>query len=59
MSPKADATKWRLARRAAAALTDTFLSSGVDDVIAEGDFFSAAERGEYITHVTTKKPSER
>jgi predicted kinase len=52
---KADRRTWALARRAAAALTDAFISAGIDDVIAEGDFFSPDERGEYTRHLTSSE----
>ncbi len=45
--PKGDDRSWRAARRAAAAITDTFLSDGIDAVIVEGRLF-VAERREYL-----------
>ena len=44
--------RWRLAREAAAGLTDTFLDGGVDAVLVEGRFF-AKERAEYRAALRT------
>ncbi len=55
VGPKADHTKWRVARRAAAALTDGFFAAGIDDVIAEGDFFSPDERDEFVRDLTSQE----
>jgi hypothetical protein len=38
-----EAWGWQTARRGAAALVDSFLASGLDVVIVEGEVFSAAE----------------
>jgi hypothetical protein len=45
--PKSDDLSWHLARLAAAAITDTFLSGGVDAVVVEGAFY-AKERAAYL-----------
>ena len=50
---KGDERTWAIARRAAAALTDTFLSEGVRDVVVEGTFFTQAERAQYLDALTT------
>jgi adenylylsulfate kinase-like enzyme len=49
-APKSDERSWRLAREAAAALTDTFLDGGMDAVLVEGRFF-AEERAEFLRAV--------
>ncbi len=41
--PMASASAWLRARRAAAALTDAFFSSGVDLVVVEGPFWNQEE----------------
>jgi hypothetical protein len=48
-----DLEMWLLARRAAAALTDVFLSSGIDLVVCEGPFFTPEERDGYTRHLKT------
>jgi chloramphenicol 3-O-phosphotransferase len=50
---KDDEKTWGIARRAAAALTDAFLSEGVRDVVVEGTFFTPAERATYLAALTT------
>jgi chloramphenicol 3-O-phosphotransferase len=50
---KDDKETWAIARRAAAALTDTFLSEGVRDVVVEGTFFTLAERAVYLDALRT------
>ena len=45
-------SSWRLAREAAAGLTDAFLDGGVDAVVVEGRFF-AKERAEYRAAMRT------
>jgi chloramphenicol 3-O-phosphotransferase len=50
---KDDEETWSIARRAAAALTDTFLSDGVRDVVVEGTFFTPAERATYLDSLST------
>ena len=50
---KDDEETWAMVRRAAAALTDTFLSDGVRDVVVEGTFFTLAERAAYLDALTT------
>jgi predicted kinase len=45
--PMGDENVWQGARRAAAALTDSFDSSGVDVVILEGQFWDRAERAPF------------
>jgi len=44
---KDDDAKWLAARRAAAALTDSFLTDGAEVVIVDGDFFSSEDREAY------------
>ncbi len=51
---KDDDETWAIARRAAAALTDTFLSEGVRDVVVEGTFFTPAERAAYLDALSTR-----
>ena len=46
--PMADPSTWLRARRAAAALTDCFLSSGVQAVIVEGQFWNKQERAPFL-----------
>jgi cytidylate kinase len=50
---KDDEKTWAMARRAAAALTDTFLADGVRDVVVEGTFFTSAERAAYLDVLVT------
>ena len=50
---KDDEETWAIARRAAAALTDTFLSEGVRDVVVEGTFFTPAERAALLDALMT------
>jgi predicted kinase len=50
---KGDEKSWEIARRAAAGLTDTFLSQGVRDVVVEGTFFTPAERAAYLDVLST------
>jgi len=45
--PMGDQNVWLGARRAAAALTDSFDSSGVDIVILDGQFWDRAERAPF------------
>ncbi len=54
---KSDDAGWMLARRAAAALTDTFLRGGVCAVIVEGRFFTPAERTAYLDALGTAVPA--
>ena len=49
---KDDESTWAIARRAAAALTEAFLSEGVRDVVVEGTFFTPAERAAYLDALT-------
>jgi chloramphenicol 3-O-phosphotransferase len=50
---KDDDEGWATARHAAAALTDTFLSEGIRDVLVEGTFFTPAERATFVDALTT------
>ena len=50
---KGDQRTWAIARRAAAALTDTFQSEGVRHVVVEGTFFTPAQRAAYLDALTT------
>ncbi len=50
---KDDEEMWTMARHAAAALTDTFLSDGIRDVVVEGTFFTTAERSAYLRALRT------
>jgi shikimate kinase len=49
-----DREMWTTARRAAAALTESFFASGLDTVIVEGGFLSSLEHQELRQHVTTE-----
>jgi shikimate kinase len=49
-----DRAMWTTARRAAAALTESFYASGLDAVIVEGGFLSVLEHQELRHHVTTE-----
>jgi shikimate kinase len=49
-----DREMWTTARRAAAALTESFFASGLDTVIVEGGFLSPLEHQELRQHVTTE-----
>jgi hypothetical protein len=49
--PKSDAAAWNLARRAAATLTNTFLSDRVAVVIADGSFNLASDRAAFEQHL--------
>lgn len=51
---KDDDAKWLAARRAAAALTDSFLATGADVVIVEGEFFAAKDRDAYLRCLRTE-----
>lgn len=51
--PKSDDASWRLARRAAAALTDTFFAARLHAVIVEGRFFTPAERAAFLEPLAT------
>lgn len=50
---RSDISHWLLARKAAALLTDEFLSSGMDAVIVNGPFFTEEERTQYLDHLKT------
>lgn len=50
--PMGDPNAWLRARRAAAALTDSFFSSGVEIVILEGPFWDKAERTAFQDNLT-------
>ena len=50
--PMEDPNTWLRARRAAAALTDSFLSSGIETVILEGRFWDKAERAPFLDNLT-------
>ena len=50
--PMASTSAWLRARRAAAALTDAFFSSGVDVVIVEGPFWNREERVLFVDRLT-------
>lgn len=45
---------WIIARRAAAALTDTFYGAGINVVVIEGPFFTPEERDGYLSFLRTK-----
>jgi cytidylate kinase len=45
---KDDDAKWLAARRAAAALTDSFLAHGAEVVIVDGEFLTAEVRDAYL-----------
>jgi shikimate kinase len=49
-----DRAMWSTARRAAAALTESFYFSGLNTVIVEGGFLSVLEFAELRQHVTTE-----
>ena len=49
-----DRAMWTTARRAAAALTESFYASGLQAVIVEGGFLSALELAELRQHVTSQ-----
>jgi shikimate kinase len=49
-----DREMWATARRAAAALTESFFASGLNAVIVEGGFLSALEHQELRQHVTSE-----
>jgi shikimate kinase len=49
-----DREMWATARRAAAALTESFYASGLQAVIVEGGFLSALEFAELRQYVTTE-----
>ena len=46
--PMGDSQIWQRARRAAAALTDCFLSSGIEVVVVEGAFWDESERAPFV-----------
>ena len=46
--PMSDSRTWHRARRAAAALTDSFLSSGIEIVVVEGAFWDESERAPFL-----------
>jgi len=48
-----DDSVWRLARRAAAALTDQFVADGIDTVIVEGTFWTPSEREQFTVHLAS------
>ncbi len=50
--PMASARAWFRARRAAAALTDAFFSTGVHLVIVEGAFWGQGERATFVGGIT-------
>ena len=45
--------EWSLARRGVAALADTFFADGTDVVIAEGPFYTTAERAQMLDGLRT------
>jgi shikimate kinase len=49
-----DRSMWTTARRAAAALTESFFASGLNTVIVEGGFLSVIEYGELRQHLTSE-----
>ena len=50
--PMSDSRTWHRARRAAAALTDCFLSSGIEIVVVEGAFWDESERAPFLDALT-------
>ena len=50
--PMGDSQTWHRAKRAAAALTDCFLSSGIEVVVVEGAFWDESERGPFLSALT-------
>jgi adenylylsulfate kinase-like enzyme len=48
---KSDDAIWKLARRAAATLANTFLEEGVAVVIAEGSFNTPSDRAAFVQHL--------
>jgi adenylylsulfate kinase-like enzyme len=50
---KDDDAKWLAARRAAAALTDSFLAHGAEVVIVDGEFFTSEDREAFLRCIRT------
>ena len=51
--PKSDPATWTLARHAAATLANTFLSGGIDVVIADGSFNLGSDRATLEQYLST------
>ena len=51
--PKSDPATWTLARHAAATLANTFLSGGIDVVIADGSFNLSSDRATLEQYLST------